>query len=294
MKQIELRISEAIENNIKNILSEAINLEKPVLNNLKELDKEKQNNAIDNEVNKEVEMNKALSGKALGIAYQVYEGLGSAKTSNLSMSVNNLSEIDKRNLARLGLRLGIETIYLPNLLKPASVKLRALLWSVFNQIFCLSSLPPDGRVSVIIDPDIKHSFYRAIGFVPLGKLALRADIAERLSALIRVEARKGKFKINDAMLSIAGSTKIQMEEVLYDMGYIKVGEEPSSLVDQVPIIIFERKKKIIKTSGKVYNEKVKKSKNNQIKIKANLTNQKKEKVPDPLSPFAILKSIKIK
>ena len=129
---------------------------------MKELDKEKQNTAIDNEVNKEVEMNNALSGKALGIAYQVYEGLGSAKTSNLSMSVNNLSEIDKRNLARLGLRLGIETIYLPNLLKPASVKLRALLWSVFNQIFCLSSLPPDGRVSVIIDPDIKHSFYLSL------------------------------------------------------------------------------------------------------------------------------------
>ena len=294
IKQIELRISEAVENNIKNILSEAINLEKPVLNNLKELDKEKQNTAIENEVNKEVQINKDLSGKALGIAYQVYEGLGSAKTSNLSMSVNNLSEIDKRNLARLGLRLGIETIYLPNLLKPASVKLRALLWSVFNQIFCSSSLPPDGRVSVIIDPDTKHAFYRAIGFVPLGKLALRADIAERLSALIRLEARKGKFKINDAMLSIAGSTKIQMEEVLYDMGYIKVGEEPSSLVDQVPIIIFERKKKIIKTKAKPYNEKVKKSKNNQIKIKANPKNHKKEKVPDPLSPFAILKSIKIK
>jgi hypothetical protein len=115
-----------------------------------------------------------------------------------------------------------------------------------------------------------------------------------LSALIRLEARKGKFKINDAMLSIAGSTKIQMEEVLYDMGYIKVGEEPSSLVDQVPIIIFERKKKIIKTRGNSYNEKVKKSKNNQIKIKANPKNHKKEKLPDPLSPFAILKSIKIK
>ena len=96
------------------------------------------------------------------------------------------------------------------------------------------------------------------------------------------------------MLSIAGSTKIQMEEVLYDMGYIKVGEEPSSLVDQVPIIIFERKKKIIKTRFKPYNEKVKKSKNNQIKIKDNHKNHKKEKLPDPLSPFAILKSIKIK
>ncbi len=294
IKQIELRISEAVQKNIRDILSESINLEKPVLDNLKVSDKEKQITDIENEGNKEIDDNNSLSGKALGIAYQVYEGLGSAKTVNLSMSVNNLSENDKRNLARLGLRLGIETIYLPNLLKPASVKLRALLWSVFNQNFPLNALPPDGRVSVIIDPDVNHEYYRAIGFVPLGKLALRADIAERLSALIRVEARKGKFKINDAMLSIAGSTKIQMEEVLYDMGYFKAGEEPSTLVDQVPIIIFDRKKKILKTKGKIFNEKVKKSRNSQKNIKSNLKKQNKEKLPDPLSPFAVLKSMKIK
>ncbi len=294
IKQIELRIGEAVQKNIRDILSESINLEKPVLDNLKVLNKEKQNTDIENEGNKEIDDNNSLSGKALGIAYQVYEGLGSAKTVNLSMSVNNLSENDKRNLARLGLRLGVETIYLPNLLKPASVKLRALLWSVFNQNFPLNALPPDGRVSVIIDPDANHEYYRAIGFVPLGKLALRADIAERLSALIRVEARKGKFKINDTMLSIAGSTKIQMEEVLYDMGYIKAGEEPSTLVDQVPIIIFDRKKKILKAKSKIFNEKVKKSRNNQKNINSSSKKQNKEKLPDPLSPFAVLKSMKIK
>ena len=41
------------------------------------------------------------------------------------------------------------------------------------------------------------------------------------------------------MLSIAGATKIQMEKILYDLNYIKVGEEPSDLADQVPILIFE-------------------------------------------------------
>ena len=294
IKQIELRISEAVQKNIRDILSESINLKKPVLDNLKVLDKEKQDVVLKNIQDNEIDVNNSLSGKALGIAYQVYEGLGSAKTSNLSMSVNNLSENDKRNLARLGLRLGIETIYLPNLLKPSSVKLRALLWSVFKQNFPLNALPPDGRVSVIIDPDANNEYYRAIGYVPLGKLALRADIAERLSALIRVEARKGKFKINDTMLSIAGSTKIQMEEVLYDMGYIKAGEEPSTLVDQVPIIIFDRKKKILKTKSKIFNKKVKKSRNNQKNINSGSKKQNKEKLPDPLSPFAVLKSMKIK
>ncbi|MBL6679655.1 MAG: hypothetical protein ISQ39_02605, partial [Alphaproteobacteria bacterium] len=116
---------------------------------------------------------------------------------------------------------------------------------------------------------------------------------ERLSALIRVEARSGKFRINDAMLSIAGATKIQMEKILYDLNYIKVGEEPSNLADQVPIIIFERKKKI-KTKIKYFKKEksktiISKPKRNDLK-----TNQKKEKLPDPLSPFAILKTFKTK
>jgi hypothetical protein len=220
--------------------------------------------------------------------------LGSAKTNNLSMSLNNLLEEDKRNLARLGLRLGVETIYLPNLLKPAAIKLRALLWSVFNKNFPKNALPPDGRVSVQTLPNVKYEYYRALGFVPLGNLALRADIAERLSALIRIESRKGKFRINDAMLSVAGSTKIQMEEILYDLGYSKCGEETSTLTDQVPIIIFERKKKENKPKVKNFNKNYLKNKNYKVKDKKPLKTLNKEKLPDPFSPFAVLKSIKIK
>tara|TARA_B100001027_G_C16211859_1_gene305509 strand:- start:391 stop:1020 length:630 start_codon:yes stop_codon:yes gene_type:complete len=208
------------------------------------------------------------------------------------MSTTNLSVLDKRNLARLGLRLGVETIYLPNLLKPAAIKLRALLWSVHNQDFPKDSIPADGRVSIKTLPNVKKEFYRALGFVPLGNLALRADIAERLSALIRIEARNGQFRINEAMLSIAGSTKIQMEEIIYDLGYSKFGEEPSTLADQVPIIIFDKKRKPLKPKVKRFNKKNLKNKND--KVKKFSKTQNIEKSPDPLSPFAILKSIKIK
>ena len=216
-------------------------------------------------------------------------------TKGLSMSSHNLNETEKRSLAKLGLRLGVVTIYLPNLLKPSAINLRALLWSVSNQIFPETGPPGAGRVGVLMDLKVTQSYYRAIGFVPLGKLALRADIAERLSALIRAEARGGKFKINEAMLSIAGSTKIQMEEILYDLDYIKVGEEPSTLVDQIPIIIFERKKKIIKTKPQYQKPKqTEKFKNSNKALKNNLNKKKNETQADPLSPFAILKSLKVK
>ena len=288
IKQIQLRIIEAVEGNIKSILSEAINLKDPSFQNI---EKKYFNNNQNEEKSAEEEKLPIinLSGKALGIAYEVYEGLGSAKTSSLSMSINTLSDDEKTQLAKLGLRLGIETIYLPNLLKPSAIKLRALLWSVFYQNFPDHGTPPDGRVSVIMQPEANHDFLRAIGFVPLGDLALRADIAERLSALIRLEARSGRFRITDAMLSIAGSTKIQMEKILYELNYVKVGEEPSNLADQIPILIFERKKNNKKIKTKHLSQK--KDKLLTSKSKKNLKNEKKL---DPLSPFAILKSLKTK
>jgi ATP-dependent RNA helicase SUPV3L1/SUV3 len=286
IKQIQLRIIEAVEGNIRNILLEAITLKSPSFEKVLKINNDQsQNEEKISETDKASNIN--LSGKSLGIAYEVYEGLGSAKTSNLSMSINTLSDNEKTHLAKLGLRLGVETIYLPNLLKPSAINLRALLWSVFHQNFPDHGTPPDGRVSVVMAPGSNYDFYRAIGFVPLGDLALRADIAERLSALIRVEARSGKFRINDAMLSIAGATKIQMEKILYDLNYIKVGEEPSDLADQVPILIFERKNKNIKSKTKHLNKK--KDKPFIPKSKKNIKN---EKLPDPLSPFAVLKSLK--
>ncbi len=295
IKQIEIRVNEAVEKNIENILSEAINLKNPILDfeqQKSESNSKKHNNVLVTTNDDKKQLSENISGKALGIAYQVYEGIGSAQINNLSMSIANLSEADKRNLARLGLRLGVETIYLPNLLKPAAIKLRALLWSVHNQDFPKDALPPDGRVSIKTLPKVKKEFYRALGFVPLGNLALRADIAERLSALIRIEARNGQFRINEAMLSIAGSTKIQLEEILYDLGYSKCGEEASALADQVPIIIFEKKKKVKKIKVKNSNKKTLKSRIHKDK-KLSKT-QNKAKLPDPLSPFAILKSINIK
>ena len=104
----------------------------------------------------------------------------------------------------------------------------------------------------------------------------------------------GKFRINDAMLSISGSTKIQTEEIIYDLGFIKSGEEPSILADQVPIIIFERQKKKVRDQIKTSKDKQKKYKNFKIKSKSGSITSKKDNLPDPLSPFAILKSIKIK
>ena len=53
----------------------------------------------------------SLSGAAKGIAYMVFERLGSVPTSDVAHLTRNMQETDKPILASLGLRFGVETVY---------------------------------------------------------------------------------------------------------------------------------------------------------------------------------------
>ena len=63
----------------------------------------------------------SLSGAAKGIAYILFERLGSVPTSDVAHLFRNMHESDKPILARLGLRFGVETVYMPEMLKPAKL-----------------------------------------------------------------------------------------------------------------------------------------------------------------------------
>ena len=52
-------------------------------------------------------------------------------------------------MARLGLRFGVEAVYLPDMLKPAQIELRALLWNLYlNDSGTFHAPPPAGRVTI--------------------------------------------------------------------------------------------------------------------------------------------------
>ena len=87
-----------------------------------------------------------LSGAARGLAFMLFEGLGTVPSMQAGQQLRGLSETDKPRLARLGLRFGVETVYLPDLLKPAQIDLRALLWNLFHgEAGQFHAPPPAGR-----------------------------------------------------------------------------------------------------------------------------------------------------
>ncbi len=255
----------------------------------------------------------SLSGAAKGIAYIVFERLGSVPTSDVAHLARNMHEADKPILARLGLRFGVETVYMPEMLKPAQINLRGLLWSLHEEAFFDGAPPPAGRVAIDAVADVPDLYWLAIGYRRLGQRVMRVDMVERVTMLVRTAAREGQFKITEDMLSLAGATREAMGLMLLDLGCRVVGEESAEDPTKPAIQIFEKQRKPrvkqnrrqannAPRSGDVDSRAGTHKSNRRPKAKAASSGprgthkalSKHVAKPNPDSPFAVLAGLKLK
>ena len=110
----------------------------------------------------------------------------------IEQQIAELGEEDRKALARLGARVGIYSVYLPTMLKPVPIRLRAGLWMIAKNRETIPPLPPEGRTSMDLPPDADREFYTMIGYLPLGDHAIRADMVERLAAMARAAVRESR------------------------------------------------------------------------------------------------------
>jgi ATP-dependent RNA helicase SUPV3L1/SUV3 len=167
----------------------------------------------------------ALSGPARGLVFHLREGLGSIPAAAVAAQRAGLTTADRQLLARLGIRLGTESVYLERLLKPGAVALRALLWSLAQGAVLPAPLPPPGRVSLPCAEGVPAAFYAAIGYAALGGRALRVDRIERLAAAARRLSRQGPFAPTPELAALAGSPIAELTQFLPGLGYRAIVEE---------------------------------------------------------------------
>jgi ATP-dependent RNA helicase SUPV3L1/SUV3 len=179
--------------------------------------------------------NTKARGAARGVIYQLTEWLGAMPRNQVEDLLGTLGEEGRRALAVNGVRFGTESVFMPDLLKPKAQDLLATLWGIYHQDFPVDAMPPAGRVTVAHIRGVADGFYRAIGFVRLGGQVIRADMTERLAAVVRKAARKQPFAISPEMLSLAGVGHEQMRGILTDLGCRGAGEE-----DGKPVFIRRR------------------------------------------------------
>ncbi|MBI5162663.1 MAG: disulfide oxidoreductase [Magnetospirillum sp.] len=160
-----------------------------------------------------------LKGAARGLVHQLAEALGSMPRHAAGPQVEALAEADRKALARLGIRLGVESIFLPPMLKPAPQRLRAVLWAVHAA--APPAEPPGERNTVAVDPALPAAFYEAVGYRVTGGRAVRVDMLERFAAEARRLGREHPegFAVAPMLLGLLGITAAEAAPVLTALGF---------------------------------------------------------------------------
>jgi hypothetical protein len=132
-----------------------------------------------------------ITGLARGLAFRLVENLGVVAREQVADDVKTLSQEDRAGLRKYGVRFGAFHIFIPALLKPGATQLRLLLWALglerdgVLEPPCHSGHSRPGTDFGAVRRTTPKGFYRIIGFRICGARAVRIDMLERLSDLIR-------------------------------------------------------------------------------------------------------------
>jgi ATP-dependent RNA helicase SUPV3L1/SUV3 len=181
-----------------------------------------------------------VSGLARGLAYQLTENLGVLRREAAAADIKALDQEARAQLRKYGVRFGAFNIYIPALLKPAAADLVLLLWALHAgrdhgiDVEALPSRPQQGLTSVEIGQAMPEPYWRAAGFQVAGSRAVRIDMLERLSDLIRARIAfrpaegseaptgatgDGGFRAVPDLMSVVGCSGEEFAAILKALGF---------------------------------------------------------------------------
>jgi ATP-dependent RNA helicase SUPV3L1/SUV3 len=159
----------------------------------------------------------------------------------VSSEVKELDQSARAQLRAYGVRFGAFNIYIPALLKPAAADLLLLLWALHagrDYGIDADALPPrpqQGLTSVEADVKIPEPYWHAAGFQVAGNRAIRIDMLERLSDLIRARVSwrqiegggpapsgatgDGGFRAAPELMSVVGCSGEDFASILKALGF---------------------------------------------------------------------------
>jgi ATP-dependent RNA helicase SUPV3L1/SUV3 len=181
-----------------------------------------------------------VSGLARGLAYQLTENLGVIRREGAAADIKALDQDARGQLRKYGVRFGAFNVYLPALLKPAAADLVLMLWALHSgrdhgiDIEDLPVRPQQGLTSVDAGSAIPEPYWRAAGFYVAGSRAVRIDMLERLSDLIRTRVAfraaegaeapagatgDGGFRVVPELMSVVGCSGEEFASILKSLGF---------------------------------------------------------------------------
>jgi len=163
-----------------------------------------------------------LDGPARGLVFQLCEALGTLPAKAAAAQCAALRRGDRKALARLGVRLGTETVYLEGALKREAAEFASMLWAIRHGV--PAPALPSGAAAPR-DPETSEAAYAAMGYRVLGPRVLRVDRLERLAASARRLARTGPFGPVEELAALCGGSVEDLAAMLSALSYRVVRQE---------------------------------------------------------------------
>lgn len=169
------------------------------------------------------------------IALKLFAGVGIVPRGEIEESIGKLDPEMRKALRDKKVRLGPLLVFIPDLNKPAAVRLRALLWSLFHDAPIPAPVPRDGAMSVVVDPaSANGDFYRAIGYPMYGPRAVRIDMLDRVINAVYDGSKDGKFQAQHSMAEWMGCPIADLYAVLEAMGHKRI-EGSAPVPENAPV-----------------------------------------------------------
>lgn len=161
-------------------------------------------------------------GAPRDIAAKLFDALGILPREDLQDLIIQMDDEKRATLRTKKIRFGPLIVYLPELNKPVTVRLRALLLTVWQGKPLPAEAPADGIVSFSVEgKDLNADYYRAIGYPIYGPRSIRVDMLDRVICAVYDSAKDGKFTAQHQMAEWLGSNIQDLYAVLEAMGHTK-------------------------------------------------------------------------
>lgn len=166
-----------------------------------------------------------FKGAAAGIGFQLKENMGIVPRQQVKDLIDSLDSDGRTQLRHQKVRLGPETVFVRTLLKPAAIRLKAMLWNLYHDKDLPAVVPHDGAVSVPSEPykDVPD-YAMALGYPVCGPRAVRVDMLDRLISAVYDNSKDGKFQAKHDMAEWLGSSIDDLYSVLEALGHKKIND----------------------------------------------------------------------
>ena len=185
-----------------------------------------------------------------GLSYQLFENNGVLKREISNEIIKNLSQNERFELRKKGIKIGKYHIYQPRMIRPNAVKFKTILWKCFNNIHNLN-YPNFGINFAKNFKNKNESFLRICGFETFGKYIIRIDILERLFLEILTRSKDYKFKFDSKIINLLGCNKDDFMQFVKLLGYKPIKKNDELEFKYIPKKVKQDKKKVYQNAFSV-------------------------------------------